>query len=359
MLPSFHIKNFRAFDTLTVKRLSRVNLIVGKNNVGKSAFLDAIALYNAKFSKKEVEKQLIRKQEVNAFSDTLRAWSPLFHGYNPVDFMGVETSGIKLSLNHDDQGVSLKACVTDNSNSKSFMDLKKMNLDDFNQQLAKGKNLSLGLVITADNYFFNLLQSYSISLGSVFDSIPIVYVSTHGLTDDMASRLLDRLNLTKLPPQLIHSLRLLDPRIEQIAFADVEMNDQASQRIPFIKLKNINEPIPLKSLGDGLTRVFHIMLAMMNAKDGILLIDEFENGLHWSVQEEVWEKIFVLAEKLNVQVFATTHSCDCVQAFSEVWNTQADQGAYFRLFQRDDHIQVQEYDARLLANSITCDAETR
>ena len=101
------------------------------------------------------------------------------------------------------------------------------------------------------------------------------------------------------------------------------------------------------------------MLAMMNAKDGILLVDEFENGLHWSVQEEVWEKLFVLAEKLNVQVFATTHSRDCVQAFSEVWNTQADQGAYFRLFQGEDQIRVQEYDAELLADSFTYDAETR
>jgi len=56
---------------------------------------------------------------------------------------------------------------------------------------------------------------------------------------------------------------------------------------------------------------------MLKAKDGYLLIDEFENGLHHSAQTRIWKFIFVLAKKLNAQVFATTHSWDCVEAFQE------------------------------------------
>ena len=62
-------------------------------------------------------------------------------------------------------------------------------------------------------------------------------------------------------------------------------------------------------------RIFGIALALENAKDGLLLIDEVENGLHYSVQPDVWRFLFQAATKLNVQVFATTHSYDCIKSF--------------------------------------------
>ncbi len=55
----------------------------------------------------------------------------------------------------------------------------------------------------------------------------------------------------------------------------------------------------------------------MNAQDGILLIDEIESGLHYSVQPDLWRLVFEVARRLNVQVFATTHSWDCIEAFQE------------------------------------------
>ena len=68
-------------------------------------------------------------------------------------------------------------------------------------------------------------------------------------------------------------------------------------------------------MGDGLTRLFHIGLAMANASGGILLIDEFENGLHWEVQEQLWKVLFEAANQFGVQVFASTHSRDCIRGF--------------------------------------------
>ncbi|HVB23053.1 MAG TPA: AAA family ATPase [Ktedonobacteraceae bacterium] len=65
----------------------------------------------------------------------------------------------------------------------------------------------------------------------------------------------------------------------------------------------------------GKIRVLTITLALVNARDGLLLIDEFENGLHYSVQPDLWRLIFQVANRLNVQVFATTHSWDCIEAF--------------------------------------------
>ena len=64
-------------------------------------------------------------------------------------------------------------------------------------------------------------------------------------------------------------------------------------------------------------RALGVSLALVNARDGVLLIDEFENGIHFGVESELWQFIFQLAHRLNVQVFATTHSWDCIQGFQK------------------------------------------
>ncbi len=69
-------------------------------------------------------------------------------------------------------------------------------------------------------------------------------------------------------------------------------------------------------------RALGISLALVNVKDGILLIDEFENGLYYSVQPDLWQSIFRVARRLNVQVFATTHSWDCVEGFQKAASTE-------------------------------------
>jgi len=68
-------------------------------------------------------------------------------------------------------------------------------------------------------------------------------------------------------------------------------------------------------MGDGLRRLFHIGLALATASKGVLLIDEFENGLHWRVQRDLWVALGKAAQEFDVQTFATTHSRDCIQGF--------------------------------------------
>ncbi len=68
------------------------------------------------------------------------------------------------------------------------------------------------------------------------------------------------------------------------------------------------------------TGFLQFYLALTTCENGIVLIDEIENGLHYSVQEEMWKMIFEIAEHLNVQVFATTQSIDAIKAFGKIVN---------------------------------------
>jgi AAA15 family ATPase/GTPase len=70
----------------------------------------------------------------------------------------------------------------------------------------------------------------------------------------------------------------------------------------------------------------------VSAQGGFLLIDEFENGLHYSIQEKIWSLLFEMAEKLDIQVFATTHSWDCIESFAKVANDKPNiEGVLFRM----------------------------
>ena len=73
-------------------------------------------------------------------------------------------------------------------------------------------------------------------------------------------------------------------------------------------------PNPLGSLGDGVRRLFAVLLAITEARGGFVLIDDIDTGLHHSVMRGMWQLVVKAAERLDIQVFATTHSSDCWQA---------------------------------------------
>ena len=126
------------------------------------------------------------------------------------------------------------------------------------------------------------------------------------------------------------------------------------------RITGIDEPLPLRSLGDGMQRMLGIALALANAQDGILLVDEVENGIHYSVQPELWQLVFRLARRLNIQVFATTHSWDCIKGFQEAaQEDKQNEGLLIRLESKKDDIGVTLFDERKLAIATREEIEVR
>ena len=85
---------------------------------------------------------------------------------------------------------------------------------------------------------------------------------------------------------------------------------------PLLYVRRKNEPyMLLSSFGDAMNRMVDLVLRIVNNENGIVLIDEIENGVHFTKHEVIWTLIFELAHKYNVQVFATTHSKEMMQSF--------------------------------------------
>jgi AAA15 family ATPase/GTPase len=103
-----------------------------------------------------------------------------------------------------------------------------------------------------------------------------------------------------------------------------------------------------------------IALALVNAQDGFLIIDEIESGLHYSVQLKTWELIFRLAEELKIQVFATTHSDDCVKAFQYVaQRDEAVEGVLIRLGKWKEFSKAIIFDEERLTTAVEGQIEIR
>ncbi|MEM6251782.1 MAG: AAA family ATPase [Cyanobacteria bacterium P01_D01_bin.156] len=374
MLSSFQVRNFRLFQDIKVKKLSRVNLIVGKNNAGKSTFLEALELYSSNAST-GVLIDLVDSRQENWFSELQSQPQGSFE--NPVRhlFFGhrlpeISERGILLGEANSNSeihiGVAPYHRKYDDAGMVRITRFDEFLIDedvsdiDFFLVLEEGGKSRRLFRLDRDIRDIQVRRRKRLySLQEPKFRYRCQTVSTDNMPNQKLAELWDLTSLTDLESEVISALRLIDSRVSKIAFVEDSQRRSSDNRIPLVKVKGVDEPLPLKSMGDGMTRLFHIVVALVNAQDGLLLIDEFENGLHWSVQPKVWNIVFQLAERLNVQVFATTHSRDCVAGFDSAWNKYPNQGAFFRLDAKDGHIKVTEYTSETLTDAIEMDVEVR
>jgi len=139
----------------------------------------------------------------------------------------------------------------------------------------------------------------------------------------------DKIALSDLENDVVSALKIIAPDIKAVSMVGGE--GQRQSRTAIVRSSGFARPVPLRSFGDGLNRLFAIVLSLVNANDGLLLIDEFENGMHHTVQVDIWRGIFRLSKLLNVQVFATSHSWDAVEAFQGAAAEHGDDGLLIRL----------------------------
>lgn len=373
MIKTFEVENFRLFDQIKIKRISNVNLIVGKNNAGKSALLEALLLYVSRVSPDVITKLIFSRQEHWAPSSDIYSRSltitknPIRHLFKNHKLPSPIESGFKLSAGNGSDGFHVKIAAYIREETEQGMIRRRLTLPEQLEQFdSDAKDYEVCLVYEHGENTLRVLslqdnfedrRSRRMMLHTVkADTNLYQFVPTTGIDNYTSASLWDGISLTDLEPEVIKGLKLLDPGVTAISFV---ANDSNRDRIPLIKMKNMEEPVPLKSIGDGMTHIFQIILAMVSSKNGTLIIDEFENGLHWSIQEDLWRMVFELSDKLNVQVFSSTHSRDCIKAFEKAWSSNKDKGAFLRLEKGDRAVFLKEYDLELLNDSIETEVEVR
>ena len=148
--------------------------------------------------------------------------------------------------------------------------------------------------------------------------------------------------------KILALINLLEPRLKGLTLITIK-----DMPVIHAYLEGMQRPIPTQLLGEGLNRMLGFALSMEQASGGMMLIDEIENGLHYRVQGEVFSVLLELAKAFDVQIFATTHSRECIVAAHQALNREGHREfAYYRLDRRGKEIKAVSYDVEMLDTSI-------
>ena len=166
------------------------------------------------------------------------------------------------------------------------------------------------------------------------------------------SRLWDLVALTVHEDRTVEALRMLFGGDDLYRIGFVGDARGRTGRLPIVRLMS-QGIVPLKSLGDGAVRLFGVALALANSRGGFLLIDEAENGMHHTLQYDLWKMVLHTAHANDVQVLATTHSWDCVSGFARAASDFEDADGILVRLDRDDRglraVEYSEEDLKVVA----------
>ncbi len=342
-LPELSIKGFRGIADISIPRLGRVTLIAGKNGVGKTTLLDAVRIYAAR-GYPELMNVLQSREELTASSDEdgdamlVPDFEALFYGRNP-------SSDSFISIGPANHTKRLNIRVSPNlQQNLSF-------LEDFSagdeplfaiECQDKTQVISMRSFLHSSRFRNRGLRPTESELP------PPIRCESSGpsiIDNTSMARFWDNVALTDYETQAVQALRLIyGGEVVRVAMVGDEERRAFHRRRALVKIEGQDHPVPLKSLGDGATRLFGVALALANSQDGFFVIDEAENGIHHSVQPDFWKMVIKTAHENNVQVLATTHSWDCVTGFAQAAiNLEEVDGVLIRLERNDDGIRVVEY----------------
>ena len=392
MLKQLSIRNFRMLSDFSVGSLGRVNLIVGRNNSGKSTVLEALRLLAEGGDSRFLLALLSEHDELamsSSESDTERpepSLSAIRHLFTnrslPKDdetLISIGTDdGYRIQIEHIYFEIRE---VEHREESDGTVETRRIRVPVAKSDLGEfGPPLHEGIKVTrldnlqprsfvldmSDKWYWRRPVVSDAALGK----LPYGYIPTHFVPLDDLAGWWDQIVFTPQESRVIEALNFIEPNVEGLAFVKnpgggrYSRTERRPERIPVVKLRGRVEPVPLSSMGDGMARVLQLILAMAPAKGGFLLVDEFENGLYFDVQENVWRLVFQLASELDIQVFATTHSRDCIESFARVSNDHPENGVLFKMAQSrlaSDNYKViaTVYDEEQLALATETELEVR
>jgi AAA domain, putative AbiEii toxin, Type IV TA system/AAA ATPase domain len=343
MIRELTLENFRAFGALHLTGLARVNLLVGANNSGKTSVLEAVALLASGGDPAELHLSLSRRGE-----QTIGDEMPGGSGDDAVDvrhiFFGrridddimsklaaVDASGAPIELRlstprvSDEELSDWRDAVTPRPRGRQrrgepvALELDRsgrtpryLKIDKIDQS---GQHaITVALLLNGGLTSMNT----AIATGAARPP-PVVFVSTSGMDNDTLASFYERIIFTREEANVVAALREVEPGIARLATRTLDGHSPfAGQRRFVVGMEGAAEQVPLGSLGDGVHRMLAIALSLVAARGGYLLIDEIDTGLHHTVMRRMWGLVFETAKRLDVTVFATTHSYDCVHALAAI-----------------------------------------
>lgn len=347
MFTDIEITGYRGISHCEITGLRQINLFFGKNNCGKSSVLESVFLL-AGPSNPLLPIMMNSSRGISEF--TPRAFALEFHRPNPHNEIHISGKGdaprtLKIEMikvNDNDIDLTATDKIETSQIAKAYGFATTFTCGDsrtkFKSQILVDMEDTTRARRTTDERYQEKLIARFVSSRTPSNLEPEDYKIIVENKDEKT---------------IIDILRIIDPRVIDIQLVG---ND-------FLVDIGSDRRLPVNVMGDGFFKIFNILLSIYYCSNGILIIDEIDNGFHFSVMKKLWEAIYRACEKLNVQLFTSTHSYDLIKAFSEAFaeddQTAAAAAAYKLIRMDDDEIKSIRYDLQQLKYSLEQDIEMR
>ena len=329
MLQTLEMRGYRGFESYRLTGLARVNLLVGKNNCGKTSVLEAIELLVSEGRPVAFLRSLERRGEVGA---RRRERSPdvshVFFGH-----MCVPGASFELSSDDGKRVLSVRILSLEEVGEEAddweprIKQRLQRRLFDSDEDVTPMFGMSIDRGAPERQIVLPVMEDGSIMFerhhrfmrdGS--PGTPVHFLTLESFDPASMGGMWDIVLAEGREAEIVDDMRLLEPDLDSIHF----LTRTGYGNGILVGLHNARRRLPIGTYGDGMRRLLALRLSFIGTANGVLLIDEIDTGLHWTVMEDTWRFVVDVARKSNVQVFATTHSYDCIRGLGSLIQSRPD-----------------------------------
>ena len=339
---SFHIKQFRGLRDVTLTGLADVNVLLGLNNSGKTSVLEALALYCAPFAEEDWWGLVQKRGERGQSGKTFDAIEWLFpHSGENDNLQPIELGA---------SGGRLGRITVDAA--------RETKLEQDHEIDNEGKFVVIGehqeRILTVRVHFPGIGKDRKLEFSEAgvwprsqhADSLetPFKYLTPVSARIDRAElEAFSKTSLEGAESTVVEMLRMIDARVQDLKI----LTPVGTYPVLHVEYEGLGV-VPTSILGDGVRRAASIAFAVSSLRDGLLLIDEIENAIHVKALEAVFPWLVRTCRTNNVQLFATTHSLEAIDALLTATRKSGDGFVCHQLRRRDDKTFVQRFDSELM-----------
>ena len=353
MLSKLKLEGYRGFEAYELADLSRVNLLVGPNNCGKTSILEAVHFLVSRGDPSVLTRSARRRGEMNdAGTEPRRGMRPdvshvfFGHRFEPGCRFCLSAEG-----GHDPVAVTVRPAEPADA---SLFERDAPDESDVNElplllQIEGASTRRPVVLPVAENGMLldsRLLRFRSLRPAGTSPSPPVQFVTPDSLDVEPMQAMWDQVLIEGRESEVIDAMQLLESEIASIHFLTSDASRYSGRAGVLLGFRGAGRRAPLGSYGDGMRRLLALSLSLIRTAEGFLLIDEIDTGLHWTVMEDMWRLVVETAQQSSIQVFATTHSFDCLRGLAALVESRPDLA---------EEISVQKIE-RLLTKAVNFDA---
>ena len=333
MIKTLAIRGYRGFESYRLSDLARVNLIVGKNNCGKTSVLEAIELLVSGGIPSVFNSLARRRSELSTqYATRPYGWamdfSHVFFGHS-FD----RSASFHLSSDNGGRSLAVKVAAIEEVGEEAHLWDSRIKqqvlpaLFEQDEDAAPMYALSIDSNAHEESIVLPALDSGTVifsrlpaSMRHRFSGSPVHFMTLDSFDPTSMGQMWDTALSESREGEIVEDMKLLEPSLNSIHF----LTDARSGSGILLGFVNGGRRMPIATYGDGMRRLLALRLSFVGTANGFLLVDEIDTGLHWTVMEEMWRFVIEVARKNRVQIFATTHSYDCIRGLASLIQSQSD-----------------------------------